>query len=128
MGAHSGDFCGGRLSAWPRPRKGGVAQVVAFSYGERGESQGHFGTSWTRPSSSEEGQDEQAEEAAQVMGASFECWDLGDYPLRVSEETLEWLAEEVDSPLPVVPPHRAGPFPPGPPGGPCSRLEGARIC
>ena len=35
------------------------------------------------------------EEAAHVIGAGFECWDLGDYPLRVNEETVERLADEI---------------------------------
>ena len=96
VGAHSGDFvwrAAGAIAA--ATSRGGVARVVALSYGERGES----GDLWNEPDQTIEYvkrvRNEQAEEAARVIGASFECWDLGDYPLRVNEETLERLADEI---------------------------------
>jgi 4-oxalomesaconate hydratase len=30
-----------------------------------------------------------------MIGTRFECWDLGDYPLRVNEETGERLADKI---------------------------------
>ena len=96
VGAHSGDFvwrAAGAIAA--ATSQSGEARVVALSYGERGES----GDLWNEPDQTIENvkrvRHEQAEEAARVIGASFECWDLGDYPLRVNEETLERLADEI---------------------------------
>src|ERR671920_668572 len=103
VGAHSGDFvwrAAGAIAA--ATSRGGEARVVALSYGERGES----GDLWNEPDQTIEDvkriRHEQAEEAAQVIGAGFECWDLGDYPLRVNEETLERLADEIRGYAPHV--------------------------
>jgi LmbE family N-acetylglucosaminyl deacetylase len=38
---------------------------------------------------------EQSEEAARAIGARFACWDLGDYPLRIDEGTVERLADAI---------------------------------
>jgi 4-oxalomesaconate hydratase len=96
VGAHSGDFvwrAAGAIAA--ATSRGGEARVVALSYGERGES----GDLWNEPDQTIENvkrvRHEQAEEAARVTGTSFECWDLGDYSLRVNEETVERLADEI---------------------------------
>ena len=96
VGAHSGDFvwrAAGAIAA--ATSQSGEARVVALSYGERGES----GDLWNEPDQTIENvkrvRHEQAEEAAQVIGAGVECWDLGDYPLRVNEETVERLADEI---------------------------------
>ena len=96
VGAHSGDFvwrAAGAIAA--ATSRGEEVRVVALSYGELGES----GDLWNEPDQTIENvkrvRHEQAEEAARVIGASFECWDLGDYPLRVNEETLERLADDI---------------------------------
>ena len=103
VGEHSGDFvwrAAGAIAA--ATSRGGEARVVALSCGERGES----GDLWNEPDQTVENvkrvRHEQAEEAARVIGASFECWDLGDYPLRVNEETVERLAEEIREFAPEV--------------------------
>jgi 4-oxalomesaconate hydratase len=71
------------------------ARVVALSYGERGES----GDLWNEPDQTVENvkrvRHEQAEDAAREIGASLECWDLGDYPLRLDEGTVERLADAI---------------------------------
>jgi 4-oxalomesaconate hydratase len=81
VGAPSGDFvwrAAGAIAA--ATSQGGEARVVALSYGERGES----GDLWNESDQTIENvkwlRHEQAEEAARVIGAGFECWDLGDYP------------------------------------------------
>jgi len=103
VGAHSGDFVwrvAGAIAA--ATSRGGEARVVALSYGERGES----GDLWNEPDQTIENvkrvRHEQAEEAAQAIETSFECWDLGDYPLRVNEETVERLADEIRGYAPHV--------------------------
>jgi 4-oxalomesaconate hydratase len=67
--------------------------VVALSYGERGES----GALWKEPGQTEENvrriRHEQATAAAEILGASFQCFDLGDYPLIVSDAAIEQLVD-----------------------------------
>ncbi len=96
VGAHSGDFvwrAAGAIAV--ATSRGGEARVVALSYGERGES----GDLWNEPDQTIEKvkrvRHEQAKEAARAIETGFECWDLGDYPLRVNEETVERLADEI---------------------------------
>jgi 4-oxalomesaconate hydratase len=103
IGAHSADFvwrAGGAIAV--ATAGGGVAEVIALSYGERGES----GELWK-----EEGQTienvkrlrhAEAEAAAAHLGASFRCLDLGDYPLTVDTEALLAIAEAIRSFAPDV--------------------------
>ena len=96
IGAHSADFvwrAGGVLAV--TAAHGGVASVIALSYGERGES----GELWK-----EEGQTVQrvkeirhgeAERAAQALGAEFACLDLGDYPLEIDPDALMLISERI---------------------------------
>jgi 4-oxalomesaconate hydratase len=94
IGAHSADFvwrAGGVIALVAE--EGGAATVVALSYGERGES----GNLWKEPGQTVENvkriRHEQAEEAAQTVGADFLCFDLGDYPLTISGDAMDRLVE-----------------------------------
>src|SRR4051794_27032973 len=96
IGAHSADFvwrAGGAVAK--AVAGGGEAEVVALSYGERGES----GELWK-----EEGQTlgnvkrirhGEAERAAAHLGASFRCLDFGDYPLQIVGERLLEITEVI---------------------------------
>ena len=96
IGAHSADFvwrAGGAVAK--AVEAGGVVEVVALSYGERGES----GELWK-----EEGQTienvkavrrGEAERAAAALGASFSCLDLGDYPLEIDGDALLRIADVI---------------------------------
>ena len=96
IGAHSADFvwrAGGAVAV--TATNGGTAKVIALSYGERGES----GELWK-----EEGQTidnvkrirhGEAERAAQALGASFECLDLGDYPLDIDVDRLKLISDKI---------------------------------
>ncbi len=96
IGAHSADFvwrAGGVLAV--TAAGGGVATVVALSYGERGES----GELWKQ-----EGQTVQrvkhvrhgeAQRAAEVLGVEFSCLDLGDYPLQIDTDALMAITERI---------------------------------
>jgi 4-oxalomesaconate hydratase len=92
IGAHSADFvwrAGGTIALLTL--QGGSAIVLALSYGERGES----GALWKEPNQTVENvkriRHEQASEAAGIVGASFRCLDLGDYPLVVTDAAMEEL-------------------------------------
>jgi 4-oxalomesaconate hydratase len=96
IGAHSADFvwrAGGAIAV--TTAVGGSAQVLALSYGERGES----GELWKQPGQTVERVKEirhgEAERAAAVLGAGFECLDLGDYPLDIDKTALEAIADRV---------------------------------
>jgi len=96
IGAHSADFVwrgGGAIAK--AVEEGGTAEVVALSYGERGES----GELWK-----EEGQTienvkrlrhAEAEAAAKALGAPFKCLDLGDYPLQIDGDALATIADTI---------------------------------
>ena len=94
VGAHSADFVwrsAGAVAA--HTARGGEAVVVALSYGERGES----GELWKQEGQTEDNvrriRHEEASKAAAAVGAQFEAFDMGDYPLRVGEEGVQRLAD-----------------------------------
>jgi len=96
IGAHSADFvwrAGGAIAV--TTSTGGAAHVLALSYGEQGES----GELWKEPGMTVERVKEirhgEAERAGGALGATFECLDLGDYPLDVGKDGLVALADRI---------------------------------
>jgi 4-oxalomesaconate hydratase len=103
IGAHSADFvwrAGGAIAACTAA--GGTAEVIALSYGERGES----GELWKQEGQTIENVKEirhgEAERAAGHLGASFKCLDLGDYPLQIDGEALLAIADAIRAFAPEV--------------------------
>ncbi|MQA08015.1 MAG: PIG-L family deacetylase [Pseudonocardiaceae bacterium] len=94
IGAHSADFVWRAAGAVATHNAaGGEALVVALSYGERGES----GELWKQPDQTEENvkriRHDEASKAAAAVGAEFQAFDLGDYPLHVGPQEVDRLAE-----------------------------------
>ena len=96
IGAHSADFvwrAGGAVAV--TTAAGGEARVIALSYGERGES----GELWKEEGQTIENVKEirhgEAERAAAALGASFRCFDLGDYPLQIDYDALMRIADAI---------------------------------
>jgi len=96
IGAHSADFvwrAGGAIAA--ATRAGGTAQVIALSYGERGES----GELWKEPDQTVEAvkrvRHGEAERAAAAVGAEFRGLDFGDYPLDVDAGRLTQVVDAI---------------------------------
>src|SRR6185312_8201759 len=96
IGAHSADFvwrAGGAVAK--AVEHGGTAEVIALSYGERGES----GELWKEEGQTIENVKQvrhgEAERAAEALGASFECLDMGDYPLNIDPDRLNLIAEKI---------------------------------
>ncbi|HSC02601.1 MAG TPA: PIG-L deacetylase family protein [Solirubrobacteraceae bacterium] len=96
IGAHSADFvwrAGGACAV--TTTNGGDAQVIALSYGERGES----GELWKEEGQTIENVKKvrhgEAERAAGALGASFECLDMGDYPLNIDPDRLNLISEKI---------------------------------
>lgn len=103
VGAHSADFvwrAAGAIAVLTA--QGGKAVVVALSYGERGES----GELWKEPGQTVENvkriRHAEASQAAEALGASFQCFDLGDYPLSVDTSVLLRLTELIRETAPDV--------------------------
>jgi 4-oxalomesaconate hydratase len=103
VGAHSADFvwrAGGAIAV--TTSAGGTAHVLALSYGEQGES----GELWKEPGQTVERvkgiRHGEAERAAAALGASFECLDLGDYPLEIAGDALIAIADRIRDHAPDV--------------------------
>jgi 4-oxalomesaconate hydratase len=83
-------------------KAGGIAKVLALSYGERGES----GELWKEPGQTEEKvktiRKAEGEQAAAILGASFEGMDLGDYPLELDRSAIERLSGEIREFAPTI--------------------------
>ena len=87
LSAHAADFvwrCGGAIAL--HARLGYEVTVACMSFGERGES----AKLWKEGKSLEEVKAirrAEAEAAARVLGVHrLECFDLGDYPLHLSQD------------------------------------------
>ncbi len=103
IGAHSADFvwrAGGAVAK--AVALGGEAEVIALSYGERGES----GELWKQDGQTVEDvkriRHAEAEAAARHLGASFGCLDFGDYPLQIDAERLLAIADRIRAFAPEV--------------------------
>ena len=103
IGAHSADFvwrAGGAVAT--AVAHGGTAEVVALSYGERGES----GELWKQEGQTVENvkriRHGEAEAAAGALGASFRSLDLGDYPLQIDADALNEIADAIRAFAPDV--------------------------
>ncbi len=94
VSAHSADFvwrAGGAIAL--HAQQGYAVHIVCLSYGERGES----AKLWRKGEMSEDkvktARRSEAEAAAEILGASVEFFDIGDYPMRADKETLFRLAD-----------------------------------
>jgi 4-oxalomesaconate hydratase len=103
IGAHSADFvwrAGGAVAK--AVELGGTAEVIALSYGERGES----GELWKQEGQTVENvkriRHAEAEAAARALGAPFTCLDLGDYPLQIDADALTAIADAIRAFAPDV--------------------------
>jgi 4-oxalomesaconate hydratase len=89
ISAHAGDFvwrAGGAIAG--AAGRGAAVTVLCLSYGERGES----ARAWREGKNLQEIKAirrAEASQAAEVLGASIEFLDAGDYPLRESEELVD---------------------------------------
>jgi 4-oxalomesaconate hydratase len=95
VSAHSADFVWRAGGAIALHRQNGYrVKVVCLSFGERGES----AKLWRKgPGMTIEqvklSRREEALKAADILGCEVEFFDLGDYPLRVSDESLFRLVD-----------------------------------
>lgn len=94
ISAHSADFvwrAGGAIAL--HQAQGTQMHIVCLSFGERGES----AKLWRQPNMIEEKVKQvrqlEAQAAAEILGASIEFLDLGDYPLITDKDVLFKMAE-----------------------------------
>jgi 4-oxalomesaconate hydratase len=95
VSAHSADFvwrAGGAIAL--HASRGIAMHVVCLSYGERGESE----KLWRQKDMTLEGvktaRRKEAENAAKVLGVTdLQFFDMGDYPMRVTDEALYRLVD-----------------------------------
>src|SRR3954452_21525457 len=96
IGAHSADFVwrsGGAIAVCTR--NGGRAQVIALSYGERGESGELWKVEGQTVKNVKKVRHAEAEKAAGALGAEFQGLDFGDYPLHVDADRLAQVVEAI---------------------------------
>ncbi|MSO57077.1 MAG: PIG-L family deacetylase [Acidobacteria bacterium] len=95
VSAHAADFvwrAGGAIALYAS--RGYRVRILCLSFGERGESQG----AWKQPGMTIERVKEirraESTRAAGILGAEIRFFDSGDYPIRVSQETIDAMVNE----------------------------------
>jgi len=93
--AHAADFVWRAVGAIALyASRGYQVRILCLSYGERGESQ----ALWKQPGMTLEHVKEvrrnESTCAAQLLGAEIRFFDSGDYPIRITEETVHELVVE----------------------------------
>lgn len=92
--AHPGDFvwrAGGAIAL--HAARGYAMKIVCLSYGERGESQFAWKKAGVDMADVKAQRRDEAQRAAEVLGAEIEFFDAGDYPLRVTEAILDRVVD-----------------------------------
>ena len=88
--AHPGDFvwrAGGAIAL--HARKGFRMYILCLAFGERGESQFAWKKAGVKMAEVKAQRQEEAEQAAAVLGAEIEFFDAGDYPLHTTPAMLD---------------------------------------
>ena len=95
VSAHAADFvwrAGGAIALYAS--RGYRVRILCLSFGERGESQG----AWKQPDMTIERVKQirhaESSRAAEILGAEIRFFDSGDYPIRVSDETVHEMVVE----------------------------------
>ena len=95
VSAHSADFvwrAGGAIAL--HTEKGYEVTVVCLSYGERGESAKLWKLDGMTLENVKTSRQKEAENAASALGVhDIQFWNMGDYPLNVTDEALFRLAD-----------------------------------
>lgn len=88
--AHPGDFvwrAGGAIAQ--HVAKGFKMKILCMSFGERGEAQFAWKQAGATLASVKSQRKEEAERAAEILGAEIEFMDAGDYPLRPTQAMMD---------------------------------------
>lgn len=93
VSAHSADFvwrAGGAIALYAS--RGWVVSIVCLSFGERGESAKLWREPGTKVEKVKAVRRDEALRAAEILGAKVTFLDIGDYPMRITDDTLYRLA------------------------------------
>jgi 4-oxalomesaconate hydratase len=95
VSAHAADFvwrAGGAIALYSQ--RGCRVRILCLSFGEHGESE----RLWRQPGMTLEAvkasRRAESEKAAAILGAEIRFFDIGDYPLRPTEETIQEMVLE----------------------------------
>jgi len=95
VSAHAADFvwrAGGAIALYAS--RGYRVRILCLSFGERGESQG----AWKKPGMTiervKEIRREESTRAASILGAEIRFFDCGDYPIVVTQQTVDGMVNE----------------------------------
>ena len=94
VSAHPGDFvwrAGGAIAL--HAKRGYRVKIVCLSYGERGESQFAWKAAGVKMEDVKAQRKDEAQRAADLLGAEIEFFDAGDYPLRSTPAMLDRLID-----------------------------------
>jgi 4-oxalomesaconate hydratase len=94
VSAHPGDFvwrAGGAIAL--HAKRGYRVKIVCLSYGERGESQFAWKAPGVKMEDVKAQRKDEAQRAADLLGAEIDFFDAGDYPLRSTPAMLERLID-----------------------------------
>ena len=95
VSAHSADFvwrCGGAIAL--HAEKGWQVTVICLSYGERGESAKLWRQEGMTLARVKEAREAEAKKAATALGVhDIQFWDLGDYPINLTEAAFFRLVD-----------------------------------
>ena len=95
VSAHSADFvwrCGGAIAL--HAAKGFEVTVICLSYGERGESAKLWRQAGMTLERVKAAREAEAKRAAAVLGVhDIQFWDLGDYPINLTEQAFFRLVD-----------------------------------
>src|SRR5258708_13268754 len=92
--AHPGDFvwrAGGAIAL--HAKKGYRIKIACLSFGERGESQFAWKETGATLEKVKAGRRDEAQRAAEMLGAEIEFFDAGDYPLRLTEAHFDRMVD-----------------------------------
>lgn len=93
VSAHSADFvwrAGGAIALYAS--RGWKVFVICLSFGERGESAKLWHQANMTIEKVKAVRKDEAIQATEILGANISFLDIGDYPMRISDETLYELA------------------------------------
>jgi len=95
VSAHSADFvwrAAGAVALYAK--RGWRVRIICLSYGERGESAKMWRQDGMTLEKVKQVRAEEARRAADILGAEIVFFDIGDYPMRISDEVIDRLAGE----------------------------------
>jgi 4-oxalomesaconate hydratase len=96
VSAHSADFvwrAGGAIAL--HAEKGYHVKIICLSFGERGESAKLWRKEGMTLEKVKAARRTESEKAADLLGAAeIEFWDIGDYPMRISDAVTYRMADE----------------------------------